>query len=528
MSLWTFKPARPRLCGLFLISLYGGSGTSKLLPAPVHRKIQLLWPLAFASVFWCAGVAAPNSSVLDSIQTETLNVFTSSFTHEVPAFLKHVLLGWHTSPQFLQDFTALRRAALFGALRPLWLEDAPLTEGAASWMALLPQARDALQRHGWTALPHEQGFSRTDALGRRRDFHFGHTSLRVLRQWLEEAFVSQGVHKCGRVRDGFHRPDPACARGLDLPKPPKTATFSFAAHRACLLAPARTLISESGSCGRSQLLVPSLWQASQGAGAGGQALHVWPHGALSTPPLEAYPPAPATCHDEGPELCADLLAVVQNSPGDPGFVATDGSALDEVAGASVVLLTGGRLRTYGFSDNNEDQSSFRAELLALRAITASCRECVAQGRGPLADLYILCDCQAAVLAVQSPDACALPALAREIADNLSVSGQAGFHVYIRWCPAHDRCPGWAPEFPLDASTCRFLNDRADEKAKQIMRARHQASARAQWHTQQRLANEWSAAAIQLSSVAGDAYRRSCERRRLAGIRLVGDDCDDAL
>ena len=479
-------------------------------------------------MFWCAGVAAPNSSVLDSIQTETLNVFTSSFTHEVPAFLKHVLLGWHTSPQFLQDFTALRRAALFGALRPLWLEDAPLTEGAASWMALLPQARDALQRHGWTALPHEQGFSRTDALGRRRDFHFGHTSLRVLRQWLEEAFVSQGVHKCGRVRDGFHRPDPACARGLDLPKPPKTATFSFAAHRACLLAPARTLISESGSCGRSQLLVPSLWQASQGAGAGGQALHVWPHGALSTPPLEAYPPAPATCHDEGPELCADLLAVVQNSPGDPGFVATDGSALDEVAGASVVLLTGGRLRTYGFSDNNEDQSSFRAELLALRAITASCRECVAQGRGPLADLYILCDCQAAVLAVQSPDACALPALAREIADNLSVSGQAGFHVYIRWCPAHDRCPGWAPEFPLDASTCRFLNDRADEKAKQIMRARHQASARAQWHTQQRLANEWSAAAIQLSSVAGDAYRRSCERRRLAGIRLVGDDCDDAL
>ena len=106
--------------------------------------------------------------------------------------------------------------ALFGALRPLWLEDAPLTEGAASWMALLPQARDALQRHGWTALPHEQGFSRTDALGRRRDFHFGHTSLRVLRQWLEEAFVSQGVHKCGRVRDGFHRPDPACAGGLEF------------------------------------------------------------------------------------------------------------------------------------------------------------------------------------------------------------------------------------------------------------------------------------------------------------------------
>ena len=199
----------------------------KLLPAPVHRKIQLLWPLAFASVFWCAGVAAPDSSVLDSVQTETLNVFTSSFTHEVPAFLKHVLLGWHTSPQFLQDFTALRRAALFGALRPLWLEDAPLTEGAASWMALLPQARDALQRHGWTALPHEQGFSRTDGLGRRRDFHFGHTSLRVLRQWLEEAFVSQGVHKCGRVRDGFHRPDPACARGLDLPKPPKTATLQL-------------------------------------------------------------------------------------------------------------------------------------------------------------------------------------------------------------------------------------------------------------------------------------------------------------
>ena len=199
----------------------------KLLPAPVHRKIQLLWPLAFASVFWCAGVAAPNSSVLDSIQTETLNVFTSSFTHEVPAFLKHVLLGWHISPQFLQDFTALRRAALFETLRPLWLDDAPLTQEAASWMALLPQARDVLQRHGWTALPHEQGFSKTDALGRRRDFHFGHTSLRVLRQWLEEAFVSQGVHKCGRVREGFSKARPCVCWGFRPSQTPENGNLQL-------------------------------------------------------------------------------------------------------------------------------------------------------------------------------------------------------------------------------------------------------------------------------------------------------------
>ena len=206
------------------------------LPATMHRKIQLLWVLVFASVFWCAGVATFESDFLQRLQTETLRVFPSSFTQEVPVFLQHVLLGWHTSPFFLRDYTALRRAVRFATHRPMWLEDAPLTEATVPWTTVLPEAAAALKRQGWRPLPHGEGIVRFDAHGCSRAFLFGHTSLRILHQWLVEAFVSQGVHKCKRVCTSRHRSDSECARGLSLPKPPRHSSFDFTAHRKAFLA----------------------------------------------------------------------------------------------------------------------------------------------------------------------------------------------------------------------------------------------------------------------------------------------------
>ena len=215
-------------------------------------------------------------------------------------------------------------------------------------------------------------------------------------------------------------------------------------------------------------------------------------------PLECYPPPPDLCHDEGERLCTALAQAIRATPSAPIFVATDGSALDDVAGASVALLPGDEL--FGFSDANEDQTSFRAELLALRAIADASKSCAE--RGCQAVLYVLCDCQSAICAVQSPANCVLPSLASAIADSIRVAGDHGLRVIIKWCPSHGKKATWKPDYPLDGTTSRRLNELADSKAKAIMHTRHASSRRAVWHHRRRQALLWSESVVQLTASAG--------------------------
>ena len=238
-------------------------------------------------------------------------------------------------------------------------------------------------------------------------------------------------------------------------------------------------------------------------------------------PLECYPPPPDLCHDEGERLCNALAQAIRATPSAPIFVATDGSALDDVAGASVALLPGDEL--FGFSDANEDQTSFRAELLALRAIADASKSCAE--RGCQAVLYVLCDCQSAICAVQSPANCVLPSLARAIADSIRVAGDRGLRVIVKWCPSHGKKAKWKPDYPLDGTTSRRLNELADSKAKTIMHTRHASSRREVWHHRRRQALLWSESVVQLTASTGDAYNRSCQNRRLAGFQLLEDDED---
>lgn len=217
----------------------------------------------------------------------------------------------------------------------------------------------------------------------------------------------------------------------------------------------------------------------------------------------------------------DTPEAIRATPSAPIFVATDGSALDDVAGASVALLPGDEL--FGFSDANEDQTSFRAELLALRAIADASKSCAE--RGCQAVLYVLCDCQSAICAVQSPANCVLPSLARAIADSIRVAGDRGLRVIVKWCPSHGKKAKWKPDYPLDGTTSRRLNELADSKAKTIMHTRHASSRREVWHHRRRQALLWSESVVQLTASAGDAYNRSCQNRRLAGFQFLDDDGD---
>ena len=132
----------------------------RLLPVPVKRKVQLLWTLAYSSVYWCAGIAAPTPEILATLRHEALAIFNRSFTHEVPQFLKHALLGWNTDPDFLMQYTALRKAAKMVTHRPAWLDEVPLAEGVDPWTVQLPIARLALDQLGWQPLPHGDDLKR--------------------------------------------------------------------------------------------------------------------------------------------------------------------------------------------------------------------------------------------------------------------------------------------------------------------------------------------------------------------------------
>ena len=101
----------------------------KLLPISVHRKVHLLWTLAYSSMFWCAGIAAPDLTSIKNVKQEALGIFHRGFTFEVPDFLKHVILGWNTDPQFLLEFTALRKAIKLVTHRPAWLEQVSADHG---------------------------------------------------------------------------------------------------------------------------------------------------------------------------------------------------------------------------------------------------------------------------------------------------------------------------------------------------------------------------------------------------------------
>ncbi|CAE7273822.1 unnamed protein product [Symbiodinium necroappetens] len=409
----------------------------KLLPVPLKRKTQLLWTLAYSSVYWCAGVAAPAPEVFGLLRHEALAIFNSSFPPEVPQFLKHTLLGWNTDPDFLLQYTALRKAAKLVTHRPAWLDEVPLTEGVDPWTVQLPTAQLALEQLGWQALPQGAGIQRLDSTGTWRQLWFGFDSFKTLRHWLEDR----------------------------------------AAER------------------------------------------------LFSPAHDVYPPAPAAVTDDGEAFAQALKLHLQTSGSQGVFVATDGSSCEDVGGSAAVLLSGSTHLSFGIDDDSEDQTSFRAEVLALRFVAQTLQLCALAGS--CGTLYVLSDCQAALQALKNPASSSLPLLATQTADAFAHAQNLGLTVHLKWCPAHGRSEEWKPDFPLTAPACRALNESADAKAKEVMHLRRRGSARALWHNKHAEVSAWSTGAIKLSACAGDAYAAALTNRKVARLQLLYDDEDDA-
>ena len=462
----------------------------KCLPISLHRKVILIRSMAFSCFTWCAGVAMPEPQILRSIQHEISALFRGAFKQEVPFFLMHEILGWESSPQFACDFAALQVANRFAVRRPSWYDDLPLDEAFVTWPDVMPVARDAVHRLGWSILPGGSGITRCDANG-VRVFKFGFSNISVLKSWLTAAFRDAGVYQCRRVQRRGHRDEEACARGLDLPAPATGHSFDFAAHRAAFfglgtLAQKRAAAASGGSfwyhnpvkcrtvtpedpaascaCGSKFPSRPHLTWTCPVTASLRQGLPPPTDRAserLFAPPLKPFPPAPSGLNADvfRDEVAADLYSALTTT--DEILVATDGSSFEDVGGYAIVIRAGTGIHSHASGNDDEDQSAFRSEACALQVLARALAAIVAKVAG---NVTVLVDCQSALRAIESPLRSALPLLFEEIAKNFLAAKESGLTTRFMWVPAHDRHDKWSPNWGYDAALCRNLNKIADEQA----------------------------------------------------------------
>ena len=230
---------------------------------------------------------------------------------------------------------------------------------------------------------------------------------------------------------------------------------------------------------------------------------------LFAAPLGQYPAPP-----EPTDYSFFLNALSQHldklaSSGEDIIVATDGSS-DKGVGACAVACN---REVFAMGDGREDQTPFKYEMLAILVLLrAICQISIPE----TCKIFILSDCQAALLAIQHPWNCSLPAWAHEAASRCRQLRCAGSHLSFQWVPSHGKQPAWAPDIPLEATYCRFLNGKADEAANQCRRTRTSGSQHHMWYEQRDIAAQWESDVIHIAAasakllqqhIAGSVQRR---------------------
>ena len=182
------------------------------------------------------------------------------------------------------------------------------------------------------------------------------------------------------------------------------------------------------------------------------------------------------------------------------YVATDGGSKDDV-GAFGVVVTNSDL-SFASGDGSEDQSPFKQELNAILYAAKGMTQ--AAKRGARGHVYLLTDCQAAILAVQTIDGhTACPCLVRDIRLLLQQASQAGTeHTWI-WVPSHGKSPKWTPPPGHCADHLRALNAHADVAAANALSRRLQGSLRQKWHELADAATQWEYQTIHVAAKAAE-------------------------
>ena len=353
----------------------------------------------------------------------------------------------------------------------------------------------------------EPVIQKRDDSGRLRSFHFGRDNPKVLKMWLIERFKWVGVLNCNRVATSLRRPDPSLARGLNLPPPAHNVHFALAGHRQLgrqgPLNVRRAAVAMGGSGWHVAKKIPERrapLTCACGLEAPSRPHLTWNCDALTPLAVLAqlpntragerlfaaevpdYPPAmgqePRSV--QAPALATHLDAafehLVRIQAEEHGLLlATDGSSKCDV-GASAVVTSDAVFTT---SDDSEDQSAFTCELKALQLLSCALLQLTSFSRRRL---FVLCDCQSALAAVDRPTHCALPLLAAEVARNFASVRALGLEIEFAWIPSHGKQTSWRPpgEWSATAQACRLLNQKADEAADRAREAHAAVCTRPQW------------------------------------------------
>ena len=193
-------------------------------------------------------------------------------------------------------------------------------------------------------------------------------------------------------------------------------------------------------------------------------------------PVPTMPPAPrgVDLEDFAESLSQQLSQVLREDR--PLYVSTDGGSKDDV-GSFAIFFEG---FSFGAGAGHEDQSAFRQELNAILFLSRSLKS--AASNGARGQVFVICDCQAAIAAVMTQKASATCArLVQEIQQNLQHASILGVPASFIWVPSHNKNPNWRPEGDLDGSFLRQLNERADVYCSEVLSRRLQGSLRQRWH-----------------------------------------------
>ena len=466
-----------------------------------------------------AGVALPDLSILGKVAKSVRFAFQKSLTREAPRILVGQVLGWELDVHWLSDWSALR--ALERSLTNVGElpESLTLAEIQAGRCNGLPAANQTLRRLGWLLNPQARTIARRDDYGQTRVYHLGADSPKVLRSWLVDHHKLQATFECGRIAKSLHRPDPSLAVGFSLPIPARGTRFAFVGHldvyRKGTQADRRAALATAGQAWfhAARLRITNEVACMCGKMWPSRAHLLWTCPALQEvrpvmpapidrveerlcgAPLREFPPAPQVVMRSGRSLSSMLQQAIAESP-DAITLATDGSSRFDIG--SYAIVSEKPPFCYADADEQEDQSPFRMELLALVMLFETLVKCDTLPR--LATVFV--DCESALKALAAPGRCGIPLLAQRASDAIKGIRQQNICVSMHWVPSHGKRPGWCAPAGYAADECRRLNDKADDAARRHCEQRCRGADRQVWAGQLVAAKAREVQVVRFSSLAG--------------------------
>ncbi|CAE7477329.1 unnamed protein product, partial [Symbiodinium necroappetens] len=454
-----------------------------------HRRMHI--KSMVTPLFSWAGAFAiiPEADAL-ALRREAL-FFGKELLVDTPPCVLLEVLGWQCDPVFQRHWAVLAEVLrLHGQLRA-WQETAALEVALRPWHRLLPSAVAVLGELSWWTRDGSE-ISRTDAQGCRRNFRLNVDSPSVLHQWLVDWHRRRALQLCGRVARSYHRHGVHLARGLALPGVPDGSLALFQGHvryfeefhrpakHAALVTGCSTwwLQARHGlqlpvtcQCGLQEPSRPHLLWSCQ------HTRQLGPPGAptnrveerLLAKIVEEMPAPPLVL--DVPDFVESLAEVIGRLPEDPQghLLATDGSAITEVASAAIAFLDG---PTLGLGLPGEDQTPYRAEVQALLWLYEALL--CARRKGLY---FVVVDCMSAIDAVHGHGR--LAKILDQFAGMQAALDSHGVRVVLHWTPSHGKkAPDtWRPPGQFSEATVRLLNHRADLEARRIAMRRAQGSGR---------------------------------------------------